>query len=75
MMIIIICYLTQRIGNKFQVAQICLYYELLSNVFNMAFGCIQPHTAYLSLFARFTRPCAVQSMWEPEHLFSQSEEN
>lgn len=61
MTIIIICYLTQRIGSKFQVAQIWLYNELLNNVFNMAFGCVQPHTD-TSLSARCIRFCVVQPM-------------
>lgn len=49
MTISIVCYLTQRIGSKFQVAQIWLYNELLNNVFNMAFWVCSTTYRYLSL--------------------------
>lgn len=40
MAIVMICYLTPKIDNEYQVAQICLCNELLSNIFSLISGCI-----------------------------------
>lgn len=49
MVIMMICYLSQRVDSEYQVARFYLNIELFSNVFNLIFGCIQPRMVSLSL--------------------------